>query len=148
MKREELLELGIAPEVLDKIMALNGRDIEKHKAEARRWEERHDTDTAALQAQLDETRYARAVDAALQGMAFSSASAKKAFAADLAAAALPLEDGALAGLDKFTAAYRASDPAAFADSAPKTPVFVRPTGGATPHTGPTAALRAAFGLND
>ena len=148
MKREELLELGVAPEALDQIMALNGRDIEKHKATARQWEEKHGADTAALQTQLDEARYGRAVDAALQSMAFSSVSAKKAFAAELSAAGLPLEDGALAGLDAFTDSYRQSDPAAFTDAAPDAPVFVRPTGGTASHPGPSAALRAAFGLNE
>jgi hypothetical protein len=34
MKTEFLKELGLAQEVIDKIMAENGKDIEKHKAEA------------------------------------------------------------------------------------------------------------------
>ena len=34
MKREELVKLGLAEEVVDKVMAMNGQDIEKHKNEA------------------------------------------------------------------------------------------------------------------
>ncbi len=34
MKREDLKALGLADEVIDKIMAENGKDIEKHKGEA------------------------------------------------------------------------------------------------------------------
>lgn len=31
MKREDLIKLGVAEDVVDKIMAMNGQDIEKHK---------------------------------------------------------------------------------------------------------------------
>ncbi len=148
MKREELTEIGVAPELLDAVMALNGRDIEKHKAAAQRWEEKYGEDTAALKAQLGDARYAHAADSAVSGLRFSSESAKKAFCAELKAASLAVENDALCGFDDFVNSYREKDPAAFAGDAGKTPVFVRPSGGTPIHNGPRAALRAAFGLDD
>lgn len=99
---------------------------------------------AELERLLAEERYGRAVDGALRGLAFSSASAGRAFAARLAEARLPLEDGAPEGLEAFIAQYRQDDPDAFANA--RRPVLVRPTGGAAVYTGQAAALRAAFGL--
>lgn len=148
MKREELTEIGVAPELLDKIMALNGCDIEKHKTAAQHWEEKYSQDTAALKAQLGDAHYARAADLAVQKLNFSSESAKKAFCAELKAAALPLENDTFQGFDAFAESYREKDPAAFAEAAGSMPMFVRPSGGTPTHNGPRAALRAAFGLKD
>lgn len=148
MKREELTELGVAPELLDPIMALNGRDIEKHKAAAQRWEEKYGEDTAALKAQLGDARYTHAADRAVSALHFSSESAKKTFCAELKDAALAVEEDSLSGFDAFVSRYREKDPAAFADTAGETPMFVRPSGGTSIHNGPRAALRAAFGLNN
>lgn len=144
MKREELSELGLRPEAVDKVMALYGRDVEKHKASARDWEKKHADDTAALKAQLKQADYSAAASAAAKRLHFTSESARKAFFAELQAAELPLENGVLTGFDDFAQQYRAQDPTAFA--ADKEPVFVKPTGNTGVIDPPSAALRAAFGL--
>lgn len=141
MKQEELTALGLAPEAAAGVLALYEKEQQAQRAEARRREERH-------QADMDALRRAGAEESALHGLAFSSASAKKAFAAELAAARLPVTDGALEGLDAFVERYRAADPAAFADHASDAPVFVRPAGGRVPESGAAAALRTAFGLDE
>ena len=143
MKREELTELGLAPEAVDKIMALHGRDVEKHKAAAQALTQNN----ADLTAQLSETQYTHAAENAVKGINFTSESAKKAFCAALKDASLPFENGALTGFDAFAAEYRTADPAAFATKPDgKTPVLVMPTGNTASHTLADGALRAAFGL--
>lgn len=148
MKREELAQWNLAPEVIDKIMALHGRDLEKHKTTAQEWQQKYDTDTAALRLQMAESTYGTAQQQTMHNLAFSSESAKKAFAAELKAAQLPVENGMLAGFDAFMEQYRESDPAAFAVPQPaKAPVAVavRPTG-STALSLADSALRRAFGL--
>lgn len=43
MKREELTALGVAPELIDKIMSMNGKDIEKTKSVAEEEKSRYET---------------------------------------------------------------------------------------------------------
>lgn len=50
MKREFLKELGLTDEQIDKVMAENGKDIEKHKTTA----ETHKTEIENLKSQLEE----------------------------------------------------------------------------------------------
>lgn len=50
MKREELEKLGLEKEAIDSIMALNGKDIEAHKAKISAAEAERD----GLKSQLDE----------------------------------------------------------------------------------------------
>lgn len=126
--QEELREAENAAEMTRETQAADARD------------ER----IAELERLLAEERYGRAVDGALRDLTFSSKSARRAFAARLAEARLPLEDGAPEGLEAFIAQYRQDDPDAFMDA--QRPVLVRPTGGAAVYTGQAAALRAAFGL--
>ena len=56
MKREELEKLGLEKEAIDSIMALNGKDIEAHKAKISAIEAERD----GLKSQLDEA--AKAID--------------------------------------------------------------------------------------
>lgn len=147
MKREELTTLGIEGEALEQVMALYGRDVEKHKAAAKQWEEKHAADTAALQTQLAQQAYNAGVEKAVQGVQFTSHSAQQAFCTALQGAALPLENGTLTGFEPFLQAYKEKDAAAFAaQNAGKAPVFVKP---AAKEEAPaaSAALRAAFGLH-
>ncbi|MEG1069942.1 MAG: hypothetical protein RSB47_03050 [Ruthenibacterium sp.] len=147
MTRENLVELGLEAQAIDKIMALHGRDVEKTKASAQDWAQKHKDDTAALQEELAQTHYQHAAENAVRALKFSSESAKKAFSQALCDQKLPLDAGALTGFDEFTAQYRASDPTAFvSESAAKMPVLVQPTGNLAPATVPNSALRAAFGL--
>ncbi|MEG2037923.1 MAG: hypothetical protein RRZ93_08025 [Ruthenibacterium sp.] len=150
MKREELAELGLAAETVDKLMALHGRDVEKHKAAVQEWQQKYETDLGALREQAAEVSYGAAEKNALRGVVFSSESAKKTFAAELRAAGLPVENGVFSGFEDFAAQYRAADPAAFLQEPdPKAPVLVqtavRPTGSADIGVA-NGALRHAFGL--
>ncbi|MEG2930625.1 MAG: hypothetical protein RR825_02455, partial [Ruthenibacterium sp.] len=86
MKREELAELGLTAETVDKLMALHGRDVEKHKAAVQEWQQKYETDLGALREQAAQTAYSTAAETALRGVGFSSDSAKKTFAAELRAA--------------------------------------------------------------
>lgn len=183
MKREFIKNLlpDIDKDVLDAIMAENGRDIEAKnnaitsltterdglkdqlatanttiqsykdmdiegiKASAGEWESKYNADTQALKDQLAASEYGYAVKEAIGGIKFSSESAKKAFAADLTAKKLPLQDGKLLGLEDFTKGFKESDPDAFIpEDDDRTPIVVRGGGGNI--TGASAALRAAFGL--
>lgn len=131
------------------IKSYEGLDVEGIKAKVTEWETKYNEDTKALKDQLDETTYGFAVKEALAGYKFTSESARKAFRADLTAKKLPLQDGKLLGLEDFTKAYQASDPAAFVpEGDDKTPTAVKGGTGGGPALGSDAALRAALGLPD
>lgn len=145
MKREELTALGIEGEALESVMALYGRDIEKHKTAQEQWQQKYRQDTDALREQLRQQGAAAAEDNAVRGLAFSSRSAESAFRAALHKAQLPAENGELQGFDAFLQQYRQTDAACFA--APETakpPVFVKAS---SPDEGVSDTLRAAFGLD-
>lgn len=131
------------------IKSYEGLDVEGIKAKVTEWETKYNEDTKALKDQLDETTYGFAVKEALTGYKFTSESARKAFMADLTAKKLPLQEGKLLGLEDFTKAYQASDPAAFVpEGDDKTPTAVKGGTGGGPALGSDAALRAALGLPD
>ncbi len=139
-------QLGTANET---IRSYKDMDIDGIKKAAADWEAKYQTDTQALQAQIDADRYRFAVDKAVGSIRFSSESAKRAFMADLTAKKLPVQEGKLLGLEDFTKTYRESDPGAFVpENDDKTPVAVRGGTGGGGSTGSDAALRAAFGLPD
>lgn len=164
MKREDLTALGVTDEALEKIMALHGADIEKHKqAAATLTAERDDLKgrleeangklagydpewkAKAEQAQKDaEAKVAALERKQLLGqqaaaLKFSSESARKAFLADLEAKGLPVHDGKLMGFDDFVKDYQAADPGAFAPDV-ALPMVVRPTDGGAP----AAVTKEAF----
>lgn len=119
-------------------------DIEGIKQSAANWETKYNTDTKALQDQLEATRYGYAVEQTVAGLEFTSASAKKAFVEDLTAKKLPYENGKLLGFEDYRKAYAEQDPGAFAPDKPA-PTF---TMGGTSKTqiGSESSMRAAFGL--
>lgn len=124
-------------------------DLEGLKQKAADWEAKYNADTKALKDKLEETTYGFAVKEALAGYQFTSDSARRAFMADLTAKKLPLQEGKLLGLEEFTKAYQASDPAAFVpESADKIPTAVKGGTGTGSALGNDAALRAALGLSD
>lgn len=128
------------------IQSYKDMDIDGIKQAAADWEAKYNTDTQALKDQLEGVKYSHAVETAISGIKFTSASAKKAFVSDLTAKGLTLQDGKLLGLDDFTKDYKESDPGAFAPDEPA-PTFT--TGGGQKSQAGTAsdsALRAAFGL--
>ncbi|ADU26082.1 phage scaffolding protein [Ethanoligenens harbinense] len=175
MKREDITALGIGDEAtVNKIMDLHGADLEKQKntittltaerdglktqlGEANgklagydpEWKTKAATAQQEADGKVAALQYEFAAATAVNGMKFTSESAKKAFLADLVAKKLPLQDGKLLGYDDFTKSYKETDPGAFVSDAPA-PHF----GGSTP--GPAAdtltgndkanaALREAFG---
>lgn len=134
MKREFLESLGLDKETVDKIMAENGSDLEREKAE-----------TEQYKAQLADRDYSDAIAAAItgKGLRFSSKSAQRAFTAALKEQKLELKDGQLTGLDEFIQAQKQADPEAFApDKAP--PRFATGSGHGGGHgEPPKAPSRAA-----
>lgn len=130
-------------------MTLYGKGVEKHKAAAQEWQTRYETDTDALRKQLNHAGAAHAARRAMETLAFSSESAKKAFAQELEQAQLPwdAEHETLTNFDAFSEAYRLRDPAAFLQpNADKIPMLVQPAQVPGTVQLPQCALRHAFGL--
>ena len=73
----------------------------------------YDNDKTNWQKQLDDTRYEYAVKEKVEGLKFSSNSAKKAFMAELKEKPLQMRDGVLTGFDDFVNAYKSTDADAF-----------------------------------
>ena len=168
MKREEVK--GILPDITDEqlqqLMDLHGADIERQKQtiatltaerDAARGQledangklEGYDPDWKAKaqqarqqadqQVQAIKARYAEANAAA--GIKFSSASARRAFLADLAEKKLPLqEDGSLMGFEDYVKSYRQADPDAFAAEGG----YPNVKDGGDPHNNPTGSTREQF----
>lgn len=101
----------------------------------------------ALEQELGALRYGYAARAAAQKLRFSSKSAEQAYLAALTERALPLEDGALVGLEDFNEAFERADPGALRPPEPPLPPLVR-AGSELPPNDDDAALRRAFGLTD
>nr|DAP88980.1 MAG TPA: minor structural protein [Caudoviricetes sp.] len=82
------------------------------------------------------------------GLKFSSASARRAFLAELAAKKLPLQDGRLLGFDDFAKQYKQADPGAFLPEGGAPRVTAGTTGSPVQLSGKdaaNAAFRAIFG---
>lgn len=73
----------------------------------------YDNDKTNWQKQLDDTRYECAVKEKVEGLKFSSNSAKKAFLAELKEKPLQMREGVLTGFDDFVNAYKSNDADAF-----------------------------------
>lgn len=73
----------------------------------------YNTDKINWQKQLDDTKYEYAVREKVEGLKFSSNSAKKAFLAELKEKPLQMRDGVLTGFNEFVDAYKQSDADAF-----------------------------------
>lgn len=161
MKREDLRELNLSDEQVQKIMDLHGVDLERQKqsittltaerdaareqlGEANKKLEGYDPDwkqkAADAQKAADDKVKAlqadHAAETAAAGLKFSSTSAKKAFLADLKAKCLALQDdGKLLGFDDFVKEYKGADPDAFAPDKPAPTITVPGQGRAQPKTG-------------
>lgn len=102
----------------------------------------------AADAKVAELQAGYAAQNAAAGLHFTSASAKKAFMADLAAKKLPLQGDSLLGFDDFVKTYRENDPGAFAADTKPARIVASATGTPAAATGreeANAAIRAAFG---
>lgn len=128
------------------IQSYKDMDIDGIRQRAADWENRYNTETAALRDQLQAVEYGHTVEQAVSGYKFSSGAAKKQFISDLTAKKLPTENGKLLGLDEFVAGYKESDPDAFVSEEGGVPFAVK--GGSSGNSGSAkpSALRAAFGL--
>lgn len=165
MKTEDLKALGLNEEQAQRVFAMNGEDIKNLKAsistltaerdaartqlgQANEKLEGYDPDwknkaqqarqQAEQQVLAMKARYAEANAAA--GIEFSSASARKAFLADLAEKKLPVqEDGTLLGFADYVKAYKQNDPGAFAAKG-----YPNVQDGGDPHHTPTGSTREQF----
>ncbi|GKH52273.1 hypothetical protein CE91St46_33840 [Eubacteriales bacterium] len=150
MKREELSSLGLGEELIGRVMALHGADIERHKneasmlrsrlaeaeerlgalegaqGEAESWRERFEI----LEAETARREYRRAAESAAGALRFSSKGARQAFLAALDERQLPLEgeEFSKAEYQMFLEGYRDGDPGAFEELCPA-PRFVASTPG-------------------
>ena len=150
MKREFLVGLGLEKEVIDKIMAVHGADMEQSKdtiAEYARklgeandkistlekasgdageiqkkledLQQKYDTDTQALQGQLNDRDYVDAISRSIaganggKGVKFSSKGAERAFRDALMKDRKEIKDGLLEGFDDYLTAQKDSDPGQF-----------------------------------
>ncbi|MEG2020641.1 MAG: phage scaffolding protein [Oscillospiraceae bacterium] len=130
------------------ISGFKALDIDSIKQKAADWETKYTADTAALQKQIADKDYSYAVREAVNGIKFSSESAKKAFVADASAAQLAIKDGKLLGFDDFKAKYAETDAAAFvSETDGNLPIFTKSVSSLNNQTDPDAALRAAMGLS-
>lgn len=131
----------------DTIKTYTDMDIDGIKRSAQEWEEKHKSDTEALQRQLADVKYGHAVDKIVDGLKFSSASAKKAYRADLIAKNLQLQDdGSLLGYADWHKKYQDNDASAFASDDPAPSISAGSNTGNGGNTSGVDALRAAFGL--
>lgn len=92
-----------------------GGDIGKLQQQLADLQAKYDTDTKALQGQLDDRDYSDAITGfiAEKGLKFSSKSAEKAFIAAFKEKKLERKDGAFVGADDFLKAQQEADPDAF-----------------------------------
>lgn len=135
MKTEDLKALGLNDEQVQRVFAMNGADVNREKqaaetAKAERdairtqldeantklkgydpdWQQKATDAQKAADAKVAELQAGYAAQNAAAGLHFTSASAKKAFMADLAAKKLPLQGDSLLGFDDFVKTYRENDP--------------------------------------
>lgn len=126
------------------IKSYTDMDIDGIKKSASDWESKYNTDTQALKDQLADARYGFAVDKIVDGLKFTSDSAKKAYRADLVAKKLTLqEDGTLLGYNDWHKAYQEADAGAFASDKPA-PSFSAGTYGAPADNGGSAPFSFNF----
>ena len=173
MKTEDLKALGLNDDQVQKVLAMNGTDMNDLKqqvttltterdaarsqlGEANKKLEGYDPEwrAKAEKAENDAKEQVAALQndcaaqTAISAVKFSSESAKKAFLSDLKAKNLPLQEGKLLGFDDYLANYKKNDPGAFAPEG-GLPRMAAGTSGQpaapTAHEQANAAPRAAFG---
>ena len=161
MKTEDLKALGLSDEQVQRVFAMNGEEMNGLKASVATLTAERDTARTSLadankklegydpdwkQKAADAQKAAddkvkalqadHAAETAAAGLKFSSASAKKAFLADLKAKGLALQDdGKLLGFDDFVKEYKGADPDAFAPDKLAPTITVPGQGRAQPKTG-------------
>ncbi len=124
-------QLGEANVAINDMKSL---DVEGIKQAAKDWEEKYNTDTAALKADIENTKYNHIIETLALKESFSSEAAKKAFASDLISKKLPYEEGKIIGYEDFKKTYMENDPGAFAPTKEIAPTTIS-TGGEHKETG-------------
>lgn len=127
-------------------------DVEGIKKSVQDWQTKYDEDTKDLQDKLAKKDYDYAVEKRVEGIKFSSTSAKKAFTSDLIAKGLKLENDNLLGFDDFVKEYKEADPTAFVNEedpgAKKKPSFGSPTPGEEGGTSELDDIMNVMGINN
>lgn len=176
MKTEELTALGVTPEQAQQILAINGRDIERHKNEAAtlrtqldeantrltaanqklegydpEWKAKATAAEQSAQKKIDALRLEHALDSAITGAKGRNA---KAIRALIDCDALKLTDsGEVVGLKEQIETIRKDNGFLFEDETPL-PAFSRSAPGVTTqpqgnkNAQANAALRSLFGRNE
>ena len=165
MKTEELNALGLNAEQVQKVFAMNGAELNdlkqqlstlKAERDAARaqlgeankklegydpdWKQKAEQARQQADRQVMDLRSRFAESNAAAALKFSSASARKAFLADLAQKKLPLqEDGSLLGFEDYVKSYKQTDPDAFAAEG-----YPDVKDGGDPHHNPTSSTREQF----
>ena len=103
------------------IKSYKDMDIDGIKASAESWEQKYKDETAALKSKMEAQEYEYQIKSLANDYKFSSASAKKAFIADLMANKLALNDGKVMGFADFVESYKQNDPDAFVEDKPAEP---------------------------
>lgn len=134
------------------IQSYKEMDVDGIKQKISDWETKYDTDTKALQEKLAKKDYDHTVEKMVEGLKFSSTSAKKAFTNDLIAKELKIENNSLLGFDDFVKEYKESDPGAFVPEedpgAKKKPSFGSPTPGEEGGTSELDDIMSVMGINN
>lgn len=134
------------------IQSYKEMDVEGIKQKINDWETKYETDTKALQKKLAQKDYDHTIEKMVEGLKFSSTSAKKTFTNDLIAKELKIENNNLLGFDDFVKEYKESDPGAFVpEEDPETkkkPSFGSPTPGEEGGTSELDDIMSVMGINN
>ncbi len=90
-----------------------GKDFEAITKERDEWKGKAEKSEKDYKQQLHDRDYADAIKEHVDGLTFTSESAKKAYVADLKTADLTMKEGKIFGLTDFQSTYMESDPLAF-----------------------------------
>ena len=102
------------------LKTFDGVDVDKLNSEIKRYKEEAEKAKTEFDAQIAKRDYTDAITKAVEGIKFSSNSAKKAFMAELEADPLKIKNGNLIGFDDFVKSYKETDSEAFVeDTKPK-----------------------------
>lgn len=101
-----------AEDAEETLKGFEGKDFEAIQKERDDWKKRAEETEELRVKELAEREYSDAVDKHVADLMFSSESAKKAYVAELKAAALKMKDGKIFGLQEFCEDYAKNDPQA------------------------------------
>jgi hypothetical protein len=101
-------------EANEQIESFKGMDIDSVKAAADEWKTKFETAQKESEDKLNRMQYEYAIKDKVNGIKFSSESAKKAFVSDALSKDFTIENGNVLGFDDYVTEYKAQDSAAFA----------------------------------